>query len=643
MLRRLNLLVLAAVASLAGCNEPRHPSAGQDLDGPNDVFAPEAAPQAGQDACSVLRVARELDADSLRQMLGAAAADNLVRTRTAQWISSLAELDAVPFVGPRALAKLRATAAGPYACGVVPVRLLAINDFHGNLEPPSGSSGHIATRGPAPRSIQAGGVEFLATHVKKAASSSPYPFVVAAGDMIGASPLMSALFHDEATVEAMNRMGLSLSAVGNHELDEGLGELRRMQGGGCHPVDGCKAGQPYPGAAFHYLAANVIVTATGKPAFPPYEIRSFRGARVAFVGVTTRDTPTYTSLSNVEGLEFRDEAAAVNALVPEIRSRGVEAIVVLMHEGGKVASGSDCKDPTGVGFEIARRLDPSVSVVITGHTHEAYVCDMQGKLVTSAASYGRLVTQIDLGVDEVNGKVVSKHAENIAVTRDVARDVALTTLLDRYRKVGAPIANRVIGRITGSLTRLGNQAGETYLGDVIADAQLAATSAPDKGGAQIAFTNPGGIRTDLIADEVSGGEQVGEVTYGEAFAAQPFDNTLVTLTLTGAQLDALLEQQWAQGVTMLAVSKGLTYTWKASNPVGERVSDLKLANVPIEMARSYRVTVNAFLAGGGDGFTVLRQAAERVNGVSDIAALESYLGSHSPVSAPSLDRIKREP
>lgn len=601
-------------------------------------------------ACAVLRLAREASVTALHDDVGLAtiAAENLERVRSQTWIGSLAALDAVPYVGVKSFGKLLAfaTSHDSYACGVVEVQVLAINDFHGNLEPPSGSAGLISVEGTSGSYVRkAGGVEYLASHVKHLAAERPHTALVSAGDLVGASPLLSALFHDEATIEAMNLMGMALSAVGNHEFDEGVGELLRLQAGGCHPSDGCKGGEAFAGAAFRFLSSNIREQSGGKTLFPPYAIKAFRGARVAFIGATTKSTPAASIPQNIEGLEFRDEAESINAVVPELQDQGIDAIVVLLHEGGKAAAPFDgCKDASGAAFDIAGKLDGAIDAVVTGHTNAAHVCDTGGKLVTSAASNGRLVTQLVLAIDERTGKLVSRTATNRIVTRDVAPDADQTALLDRYRAVAAPLANRVVGQISANLTRAANAAGESALGDVIADAQLAATAAPDKGGAQVAFMNPYGIRTDLLVSQCSGGEAPGEVTHAEAFAVQPFGNILVTLTLTGAQLDALLEQQWtAQGQMVLSVSQGFSYTWSASAPIGDRVSDLRVAGILVDPAQEIRVTVNVFVAEGGDGFTVARQGTSRTAGVDDLEALESYLASQSPLAAPQTNRITRNP
>ena len=519
------------------------------------------------------------------------------------------------------------------------IQLLAINDFHGNLEPPSGSSGRIGT-------VDAGGVEYLATHIDQLRSTNPNTLVVSAGDLIGASPLLSGLFHDEPTIEAANLFGLDFNAVGNHEFDEGATELLRMQEGGCHPVDGCLDGDGFDGAEFDFLAANVEWEETGDTIFPPYKIVKFQGVKVALIGMTLEGTPEIVTPSGIAGLEFHDEADTVNALVPELRKQNVETIVVLVHEGGfPTGAYNECPGISGPIVDIVNRTSDHVDLFVSGHTHQAYNCMIDGRPVSSAASFGRIVTDIDMKISRASKNPVEIRVNNNIVTRDVARDTAQTALIDRYRVVAAPIANRVVGSITADITRSNNTAGESSLGDHIADAQLAATADPALGGAVVALMNPGGIRTDLVFNQISGGELPGQITYGEIFAVQPFGNNLVTMTLTGDQLERVLEQQWGPGTrqVILQVSDSLRYTWDASAPIGDRIatSSITINGVPISPMATYRVTVNNFLADGGDGFTVLREGTNRLGGVVDTDAFADYLGDESPLSPTPRNRITR--
>ena len=361
----------------------------------------------------------------------------------------------------------------------VDLRILAINDFHGNLRPPPGG---IRIADPEDKTkkivVPAGGAEHMATLVKQLREGHSNTIFVAAGDLIGASPFLSAMFHDEPTIESLSMMGLALSSVGNHEFDEGKDELLRMQNGGCHPVDKCQGPHPFDGAKFHYLAASTVEKSTGKTVFPPYEIREFEGIPVAFIGLTLKGTPNIISPASAAGLEFRDEAETVNALVPELKARGVEAIVVLIHEGGMPSGDyNECPGISGPIVDIVKKFDRAVDVVVSGHTHQAYVCQIDGRLVTSGDKYGTLVTAIDLKLDRATRDVVSAKADNTIVrTATLAKDRSQTALLASYDRVAAPIANRLAGTVTETLSRSPNNAGESALGDVIADAQLAATS-----------------------------------------------------------------------------------------------------------------------------------------------------------------------
>jgi 5'-nucleotidase len=270
-----------------------------------------------------------------------------------------------------------AAAATPqaFAEGAAPVnlRILAINDFHGYLRP---SPGGIRIVDPEDKTrkiaVPAGGAEHMATLVKQLRQDVKNTIFVAAGDLIGASPFLSAMFHDEPTIESMSMMGLEVASVGNHEFDGGKDELKRMQNGGCHPLEKCQGPHPFQGATFHYLAASTIETATGKTIFPAYEIKEFDGIPVAFIGLTLKGTPNIISPTSAAGLEFRDEAETVNALVGELRARGVEAIVVLIHEGGyPTGDYNECPGISGAIVDIVRKFDRAVDIVVSGHTHQA--------------------------------------------------------------------------------------------------------------------------------------------------------------------------------------------------------------------------------------------------------------------------------
>jgi 5'-nucleotidase len=522
----------------------------------------------------------------------------------------------------------------------VQLTILALNDFHGNLQPPPGG---IRVADPADKAkkiaVAAGGAEHLATLVKQRREGKKHSIFVAAGDLIGASPFLSALFHDEPTIEALSIMGLDISSVGNHEFDEGGTELKRMQNGGCHPTDGCKGPHPFLGAKFKYLAASTIERATGKPFFPAYEVREFGGIGVAFIGLTLRATPLVVNPTGVAGLEFRDEAETVNALIPEIKARGIEAIVVLIHEGGfPTGDYNECPGISGPIVNIVSKFDKAVDIVVSGHTHQPYVCNIDGRLVTSADKYGTILTEIDVRLDPRSRDVISAKAGNTIVRIDaLAKDAEQTRLIAAYDARAKPIAARPSGKITEALLRDPNQAGESVLGDIIADAQLAATAGEADGAAVIALTNPGGIRNSILKS----GD--GTVTYADVFASQPFRNQLVTMTLTGAQLKQALEQQWTAPSfpRILQISRGFAFSFDATRPLGDRVQSISFRGAPIDPNASYRVTVNDFLASGGDGFSTFKDGAARRTGIYDVDALDLWFKANSPISPHTPERITR--
>jgi len=524
------------------------------------------------------------------------------------------------------------------------IQILGLNDFHGAILPPSGSGGRLGPSG----TPEFGGAEYLATHVRNLRATNPNTLFVSAGDLIGATPLISALFHDEPTIEAFNLMELDYNGVGNHEFDEGVDELLRMQYGGCHPEDGCQDGDPFGGASFDFLAANVTYKDSGETIFPPYAIHHFNGVKVGIVGMTTLETPTIVTPAGIQSVSFSPEAETVNALVPHLQKQNVETIIVLLHEGGRTSTAgngtgagvdriNDCANPTGKIPPIVDAMDDEIDVVVTGHTNWAVNCVLDGKIVTGAGSNGRIVTDIDLTVSRATKDVIAAAVNNVPVSRDVAKAADLTALIAKYDALSAPLSNRVVGSATADILRANNAAGESALGDVIADAQLAATEDPLFGGAVVAFMNPGGIRADIAA---------GPVTYGELFAVQPFNNVMTVMTCTGAQIDALLEQQFrAAGNTILQVPAGFTYSWSASAPIGSKVdiASIKIDGVAISPLTAYRVAMNNFLATGGDGFTVFTQCTNPLGGEIDLDVLVAYFEANSPVAPGPQNRITRLP
>jgi len=484
----------------------------------------------------------------------------------------------------------------------VNLQILAINDFHGNIATTSGAFGGV------------GRADFLAANMRA------------------------------AEAEADNSITV---------FDEGADELFRMQVGGSHPVDGDLDGDGFGGADFEFLAANVVVDDTGDTIFPAYAIREYQGVQVAFIGMTLEGTPSIVTPSGVAGLTFADEVETVNALVPMLQQNNIEAFVVLMHEGGFASegggNGDGCGTLSGNLADIVDGFDDAVDLVIGGHNNQRFAClDHNGKAVTMAYHSGRMFTDIDVTLNRVTRDMTVQSIDNKENFQDLVTPADdLTALIDKYDTLSAPLANMVIGSITADITETNNAAGESALGDVIADVQLDATDDPGFGDAVVAFMNPGGIRDDLFVAEISGGELLGEVTFAEAFSVQPFGNSLVTMTLTGAQIHTLLTQQWVgqSSPRILQVSEGFTYTWDASLSDANKVdpATIEIGGVPVVPGDSYRITVNSFLADGGDNFSVLVDGIDRLGGEIDLDALVRYFGDNTPpgVDPGPQDRITR--
>ncbi len=511
----------------------------------------------------------------------------------------------------------------------VQLQILALNDFHGNINTFSSSFG--AT----------GGAQNLATNIAAAEAGVRNSIFVSAGDLIGASPLISALFHDEPTIEVMNEIGLDINGVGNHEFDEGAAELVRMQKGGSHPVDGDLDGDGFEGADFKFLSANVTVDSTGKTLFPAYTVKKYQGVKVAFIGLTLEGTPSIVTPAGVAGLTFHDEARTVNRIVRELRRKtNIESFVILLHEGGMSPGGqNDCVGGlTGPLATIVPQFHDAIDLVIAGHTNDEFVCEIDGKVVTMADNAGRLFTDIDVTLDKKSKDMTVVSVNNLPNLQSATDDPDVQAIIDKYNTLSAPLANSVIGSVSTDITRVDDAEGESPLGQVIADAQLAATAPAGFGEAVVAFMNKGGVR-DEIDFAPSGAEAAGEVTYGEAFAVQPFGNSLVTMTLTGAQIDILLEQQFQGAVSKLDVSEGFSYSLSASGAPGSKVSAIAINGVAIDPAASYRVTVNSFLADGGDNYPVLVQGTDRLGGAVDLDALVAYFAANPTVTPGPQDRV----
>ena len=633
-----------------------------------------------------------------------------------------------------ALATLLAcgTAAAAPPAAPFTVKIIGFNDYHGNLQSP-GTFG-VNTLVPAANRPAVGGAEFMAAYVKRMKAANPLNVVVGAGDFIGATPLVSALFFDEPAVETLNKIGLEFNAVGNHEFDKGKEELRRLQNGGCKIAAGlpdpnsCKgfgsaAPGSFDGARFKWLSANVIDTATGQPLLAPYGIKTFNGVRVAFIGMTLQATPTIVTPTGVAGLSFRDEASTVNALVPRLKAMGIESIVVLVHQGGfqNTLTGvsnqpitsdingctGDLKNADGTDSDIralVKQLDNAVDLVISGHTHAAYNCsastvDVRGASlatatytpratgvpnkanrlvpVTSSSAFGRVLTEVDVTINPVTRDITAVNARNVLVDRtdaaivaDIAANPAVKNVVDAYSVAVSPLASAVIGTIVSAVNNTTDDGGMRPAGALIADAQLQATQPAGVGNAVIAFMNPGGVRDQGFVDYVAPVVYPYDVTYGDAFRVQPFGNSLVTMTLTAQQIKNLLEQQFAGCLgqstqRILQISSGFQYAWRPSAPapsasfsnpgcnfirsVSFTPTDLSNPTAPASTGpteqlvingvvqnptKPYRVTVNNFLATGGDGFTTLLGGTNVLGGAQDIDALVAYLSEFKSRSIP---------
>ena len=549
------------------------------------------------------------------------------------------------------------------------INILAFNDFHGNLEPPKR---FIEAEDPTDTNksvrIPVGGVSYFADAINKLRAQYPNNAVVSAGDLISASPLTSSLFLDEPTIETMNEIKIDFNAVGNHEFDRGTDELRRLQNGGCQQyttTKPCQINKDFAGAKFNFLAANVSLKADPKRTlFPAYKIKRYGNIPVAFIGLTLEATPTIVSAAGIKDVDFHDEAETVNSLIPELKKQGVEAIVVVVHEGVAPSTKFNAKTCAGLSGPltgILDRLDTAVDVVVSGHTHQSYICDystlnpQKPFLLTSAGQYGTAITNIKLELDGKTGDVIKKDAQQVPIQSEAytsgTTTVNLTNLyekfnktpsieaiLDKYRQAVTTISARIVGTTTTVINRNAAESGETALGNLIADAQQAAALTASNQGSDFTLMNPGGVRADLQTNSNN------QITFGDVFAVQPFGNSIVTLSLTGQQIRELLEQQWsaanADRPRILQPSKELSYAYKKDATAVPRATQIMISGQALMDSKSYRVTVNSFIADGGDNFTVLTKGTNRVGGGQDIDALEKYINQNSPVQAPETNRIK---
>lgn len=529
------------------------------------------------------------------------------------------------------------------------VTVIGLNDFHGNLEPTSFAGVMVPDPKDPTKQVRltTGGIEVIGGYLDAERTKQKNLVFVGAGDLIGASPITSSLLRDEPTTIGLSKLGMKFSSLGNHEFDQGLKELQRMQNGGCDSNDlskACKFVNPYPGATFKWLGANVVDKTTGKPVFPAYEIETVNGAKIAFIGAVTKTTPTIVSPEGVASLNFLDEAESVNKYVPELKAQGVDAIIMLIHEGGVSKDGFDkpaCGTLTGPITDIVNRLDPRVDAVISGHTHQGYNCVVNGRTVIQGDFYGHLLQRLDMTIDRRQHRVLNIRAANVVMDpRSTTKNAEMTALVAKAKQLTDAVKSTPVGTLaTAAILRANNDAGESALGDLIADSQLAATK--DKG-AVIAFMNPGGIRADLQATAANN-----TATFGDLYAVQPFGNTLVVMDLTGAQIKELLEQQFENPAAgqnrILQVSQGFTYSYDSTAAKGSKVdpASIKLNGTVLDPAKTYRVTMNSFLATGGDNFTTFKNGINvlQLPNLVDVEAFSAYLKANAGLAGGKQDRI----
>lgn len=490
------------------------------------------------------------------------------------------------------------------------VQLLGINDLHGQLNVTRKVNGKPAGR-----------VDYLAAYLKQREAENKNTLLVHDGDMVGASPPVSALLQDEPTIEILNKLGFDIGTVGNHEFDEGVTELQRLIKGGTHPKTGNFAGSNFP-----WVVANVINEKTGKTILPPYQVIKVNGMPIGFIGVVTTETPTLVVPSGVAGLKFTDEVEAINQNVAELKKQGVKSIVVLAHNPG--TSGPNGENPTGQLVDIANRVDDEVDIIFGGHNHAHMNATIDNKLVVQSYSYGTAFSDVDIEIDPKTKDIVSKRAEIVTTFQEgIMPDLEIKQMIEGYEAKVAPIVNRVVGSTSTELTAKQNENGESVLGDFIADAQRKALNT------DFAFMNPGGIRADI---------DPGDITWGEVYTVQPFNNDLIKMTMSGQQVRDLLNQQWGAKTNMLQIS-GLNYTWDPNKPAGQRVMSIKLPDgTELDPNKSYSVTANNFLSGGGDGFTVFTKAQNKEVGPVDLDALVNFISAQpKPFTYSIQNRIQR--
>ncbi len=508
----------------------------------------------------------------------------------------------------------------------IELSIFSINDFHGHIQSklptplsprlPDSQTGELKAQA-------AGGVAYLATVLDKLRSQRKNQVFVAAGDLVGASPQMSSLLKDEPTLSALGELGLAVSSLGNHDLDAGLPELMRKIRGECVST-GC-AWPEFKGASFPYLAANMFETETGKRVLPSHVMRDIGGLKIALVGAVTRDVPKVIIPKNIVGLRFADEADTLNALVPELRAAGAQVLVAIMHEGAMFEGAANdpsyaCTGLKGRGVDIAKRLDPAYAIIISGHTHQAYTCKIDGRLMVQAGSFGGWLTESRLTLD-ANGAVLDAQAINHPVLQGIyAPNPAFVALVQRAAALTSAARNKPVANLSRGATRTATAPfGDSPLGNLVADAHLA--YAKTRGVVDIGMTNSGGIRADLTV------EPGRTVTLSDLFAIQPFSNDLIALTITGAQLRELIRRQLPKrpGAAVIQVSNNLNYQWSQAEGADAVLESVTFENRPLDLKRDYRVVVNTFMAEGGNDLNIFKQGRDRMTVGPDIDAFEEWL------------------
>ncbi len=542
------------------------------------------------------------------------------------------------------------------------LQVLGTNDFHGRI---------ASTLAPPVNGTEPGAA-VMATAVSQLRQQYPKTVFAAAGDLIGASTFESFIQQDKPTIDVLNAMGLDVSAVGNHEFDQGYADLTQRVMAPYDPTT-----NPFGGAEWQYLGANVRNTSDGSPALPEEWIADFGDVQIGFVGAVTNDLPELVSPAGIAGLTIEEPALAANRSADRLKAEGADLVILLVHEGAATTELESAIDPDSEFGEIVNDVDPDIDAIISGHTHLAYNHSIpvpawqadparvvKNRPVVSAGQYGNNLNQLlfDVQVDgtevELTGvrqsilplavpnpgtpppPLVPAYPADAAVQAIVDAAVAQANVLGAVElgEISGPFNRAKVNPITANLPfGTENRGGESTLGNLVAEVQQTATESPTFGGAQIAFMNPGGLRADMVGSPGSPAEYPAPLTYRQAANVQPFANTLVNMQLTGAQIKAALEQQWqpagaSRPFLRLGVSAGFTHTYDPNGPAGDRIGEMWLDGVPIGLTTSYSVTVNSFLAAGGDNFGAFATGTnKRDTGQVDLQAMVDYMADQSPV------------